>query len=128
MPGDVTDLTAGNLPKGAGKLRLLTRDDLDGRTKARRLFDSIESGIIADLGGLSNTTTVEVHLASAFASAAVCLEAINTQLLSGASIDVNAHAAALSGLVRVAGRLPTGRRAKNVSPNLRDYIEGRAPA
>ena len=34
-----------------GKMRLLTREHLDGRTRARKQFDAIAAGIAKDLGG-----------------------------------------------------------------------------
>jgi hypothetical protein len=125
MPADTTDLTAGNLPKGAGKLRLLTRDDLDHRTRAARLFDGIETGIASDLGGAETMTTVETHLAAAFAGAAVHIHHINARLLAGAAIDLNEHALAISALVRVASRLPVGHRAKNVTPSIAQYLNSK---
>ena len=44
----------------AGKARLLTRQALDGRTRARKTFDRIANGIVSDLGGRQALTTVEV--------------------------------------------------------------------
>jgi hypothetical protein len=46
--GKSHEIVAGN---GRGKVRLLTRDALDNRTRAARQFDAIAEGIAQDLGG-----------------------------------------------------------------------------
>jgi hypothetical protein len=56
IPSVTPSIVGGN---GRGKVRLLTREDLDGRTKARRQFDAIAEGIAADLGGSDQLSTVQ---------------------------------------------------------------------
>ena len=102
--------------------RLLTRVELDGRTRARKLFDRIASGIAADLGGRDRLTTIEVALVEAFAGAALHLYNLNARLMLGDEIDLSEHAHAVSSLVRVASRIGTGRRPRDVTPNLQEYL------
>src|SRR5262245_37768315 len=45
---EAATLATGN---GHGKIRLLVREQVDGRTKARKQFDAIAEGIARDLGG-----------------------------------------------------------------------------
>jgi hypothetical protein len=111
-----------------GKARLITREAIDGRTKARRQFDAIANGIAADMGGESRLSTVEKHLVEAFAGVAVHVSDINARLLLGQDIDVVEHSQAISTLVRVASRIGTSRRAKNVTPSLKQYLQEVAPA
>jgi hypothetical protein len=113
---------------GKGKLRLLSRANLDGRTKARKQFDSIASGIAADLGGEEQLSTIQRHLVEAFAGAACHVNDINARLLLGEEIDVVLHSQAISTMVRIATRLGVRRVPKSVAPDLRDYVEARAEA
>jgi hypothetical protein len=68
MASDAPMIASGN---GQGKTRLLTRDNLDKRTKASKQFDAIAEGIAQDLGGEDRLSTVQRHLVEAFAGAAV---------------------------------------------------------
>jgi hypothetical protein len=90
---------------GRGKVRLLTRQNLDGRTKARKRFDAVVTGIAADLGGEDRLSTVEKHLVEAFAGITVVVHDINARLLLGQEIDIGEAATAVSSLVRLAHRL-----------------------
>jgi hypothetical protein len=106
---------------GRGKVRLLTRQSLDGRTKARKQFDAVVEGIASDLGGEAHLTTVQRHLVEAFAGCAVVVQDINARLLLGQPIDVSEAAQAVSSLVRLAQRIGVGRRMLDVT-DLADHI------
>jgi hypothetical protein len=122
MPENGAD--TGQVSKRNGKVRLLTRDALDGRTKARRQFDAIAEGIAADLGGEDQLSTVQRHLVEAFAGAAIHVNDINARLLMGEQIDIIAHSTAISVMVRVASRIGVGRVPRTVTPpNLREYLD-----
>jgi hypothetical protein len=102
---------------GQGKVRLLTREALDGRTVARRRFDAIAEGIAEDLGGEDRLSTVQRTLIEAFAGAAVHVHDLNARLLLGQEVDITAHASAISTMVRIASRIGTRRVARDdVSP------------
>jgi hypothetical protein len=123
--GDARSVRNGN---GKGKLRLLSRANLDGRTKARKQFDSIASGIAADLGGEEQLSTIQRHLVEAFAGAACHVNDINARLLLGEEIDVVVHSQAISTMVRIASRIGIHRVARDVSPSLSDLLrEAAAP-
>ena len=117
MAADVTTITSGN---GQGKIRLLVREQIDGRTKARRQFDAIAEGITTDLGGEDQLSTVQRHLVEAFAGAAVHVHDLNARLLLGQEVDIAAHASAISTMVRIASRIGTQRVAKDVGLTLND--------
>jgi hypothetical protein len=118
VPQDTSPIPAAN---GRGKLRLLTRSDLDGRTRARKHFDIIARGIAADLGGADNLSTVQKLLIEAVAGTALTLNDINARALAGQPIDLPAYAQCVSTLVRVASRLGTGRKARDVTPDPLEY-------
>jgi hypothetical protein len=118
LPPDGPVIPTGN---GRGKVRLLTRRSLDGRTRARKQFDAVVEGIASDLGGEAHLTTVQRHLVEAFAGCAVVVHDINARLLLGQPIDISEAAQAVSSLVRLAQRIGVGRRMLDVT-DLADHI------
>jgi hypothetical protein len=106
---------------GRGKVRLLTKENLDGRTKARKRFDATVEGIASDLGGEDRLTMVQKHLVEAFAGCAVVVHDINARLLLGQRIDIGEAAQAVSSLVRLAQRIGVGRHIRDVT-DLTDHI------
>ena len=115
---DAVTMPTGN---GRGKVRLLTRQSLDGRTKARKRFDAVVEGIASDLGGEAQLTTVQRHLVEAFAGCAVVVHDINARLLLGQPIDIGEATQAVSSLVRLASRIGVGRHMRDVT-SLTDHI------
>jgi hypothetical protein len=124
MASDVTRIATGN---GRGRVRLLTRGNLDGRTKARKQFDAIAKGIAQDVapGGEGQLSTVQKHLIEAFAGAAVHVHDLNARLLLGEEVDIVAHSQAISTMVRIASRIGTQRVAREVMPvpSVAEYLE-----
>lgn len=110
------------MPDATPKARLLTREALDGRTRARKSFDALVVGITNDLGGPDAISTVEKALIEAFAGASVHVGDLNARLLLGHDIDLAEHSTVIGALVRVAARLGTRRRPKDVTPDLATYL------
>jgi hypothetical protein len=106
---------------GVGKVRLLSRQVLDGRTVAARQFDHIAASISQDLGGADRLSTIQKHLVEAFAGCAVHVHDLNARMLLGEKVDLAEHAQAVTTLVRVASRLPIGRVAKQI-PSMAEYL------
>jgi hypothetical protein len=104
----------------ARRPQLLTRDRLDGRTGAAKLFDRLVVDIEADLGGRDQLSTIERALIEAFAGACVTLQHLNTKLALGEEIDLSDHAQAVSAMVRVASRIGVARRPRDVTQTLHD--------
>ena len=115
MQPDGPQLSSGN---GKGKLRLLTRSSLDGRTRARKRWDAIVGGIASDLGGEDQLSTVQRFLIEAFASVAIQLDHLNVRVLRGESVDLLALASVVSSMTRVASRIGIDRVPRNVTPTL----------
>ena len=107
----------------SGKLRLLTRDQLDGRTTAAKRFDETAREIAEDLGGESQLSAIERHLVMAFAGVSIHLGDLHARLLLGERIDIMEHATAISSLVRITSRIGTRRVARNVTPTLEQYLK-----
>lgn len=94
-------------------------------THARRYRDLI-SLIVADQGGLDRMSESRLQLIRRFAAQSVQAEAMEADLANGKTIDVAQHSLLCSTLVRLAQRIGIDRRAKNITPTLRDYLEGKA--
>jgi hypothetical protein len=112
--------------KRATRPQLLSREQLDGRTNAAKVFDRLVSAIFADMGGIDQLSTIEVALVEAFAGAAVTLNNLNTRLALGQEIDLSQHAQAVSAMVRVATRLGLQRRAREIIPDPLTYAREQA--
>jgi hypothetical protein len=108
--------------KPNGKLRLLARERLDGRTRVRRQFDAISAGIAADLGGEDQLSTVQKHLVEAFAGCAITLNDLNARAMLGEAIDIMAYSTAVSTLVRVAAKLGMARQPRDAGATLADIL------
>jgi hypothetical protein len=101
------------LPPGQGpprksraiKMRLLTRDQLDGRTHARRHFDRIARGVAEDLGGEDQLSTIQKCLVEAFAGVALHVYDINSRMILGEKVDITIHSTAVSTMCRAASRI-----------------------
>jgi hypothetical protein len=118
----ITTSTNGKVRK-VGKVRMLTREHLDGRSKARKQFDAIATGISRDLG--HDLSTVQKHLVEAFAGCAIQVNALNAKLLLGLDVDVVEHSQVISTLVRVASRLGMRRVPRDVTPSVESYLAQR---
>jgi hypothetical protein len=125
MPPDAIDIEPHCTPDahaGAGKLRLLTRDQLDGRTKAAQKFDAVAHAIAEDLGGEDRLSAIEKHLVEAFAGVSIHLGDIHARLLLGERINICEHATAVSTMVRIASRVGVRRVVRDVTPTVGDYV------
>jgi hypothetical protein len=108
--------------KKRAKVLLLTRASIDGRGPAARAYDRLARSIETDLGGASQLSSIEASLIEAFCGSATLIDHMNAKLLLGEEIDVSAHAATVSALVRVASRLGLRRRSKDITPSLVEYL------
>jgi hypothetical protein len=117
---DAVTMRSGN---GRGKVRLLTRQNLDGRTAAAKQFSAIAEAICEDLGGSDRLSTVQKHLVEAFAGAALCVHTLNAKLLLGQQVDVTEVSQAVSAMVRIASKLGCDRVPRDVT-TLGDILKG----
>jgi hypothetical protein len=69
MPSDSNDIEAESLantqPKGTGKARLKTLEDLDKRTRARKRAEERRQSVIEDLGADSLTKADHIRIGQA---------------------------------------------------------------
>jgi hypothetical protein len=97
------------------KLALITRDQLDGRTAPARMFDSLVTAIVADLGGSDAISTIERSLVEAFAGASVLVMNFNASIASDRPIDISDFGYVISTMARVSARLGEARRARSIN-------------
>jgi hypothetical protein len=79
--------SAPEAPKPAGKVRLLSLDDVDGRTVAYRRCVDLISHIERDLGGVRQLSTAQQQLVRHAALTAAMLEDLGSRWLAGQPID-----------------------------------------
>jgi hypothetical protein len=103
-----------------GKDRL---PDVDGRCLLYKRFREIARLVAADQGGLDTLSEARVQLVRRFAATCVMAEQLEANMCNGLEIDINKHTALSSTLVRLGARIGIDRRAKQITPNLTDYLE-----
>ena len=107
----------------AVKPPLLTRAVLDQRTNVAKAFNRLVADIYSDLGGRDHLSAIELALVEAFAGASIALDQLNAKLLLGEDIDLGQYMQASSTMVRIGSRLGLQRRTRDVTPDLREYLD-----
>lgn len=112
--------------KPAARSRVSNGRDLlpgiDGRSTTARRYRDILAALAADQGGADRLSEARAQLCRRFAAAAVLAEGMEARLAAGESIDLAQHALLSSTLVRLAQRIGIDRRARDITPSLRDYL------
>ncbi len=106
--------------KQTRRLRVLPA--IDGRGAVARKYRDLCLAIISDQGGPERMTEVRLQLVRRFAASSVLAEVLEAAMANGEQIDIGQHALLTSSLVRLASRIGLDRKAKNVTPDLRDYL------
>jgi hypothetical protein len=96
---------------------------LDGRTSAARRFRDLVSSYIADMGGIDRCSEIKLGLLRRLAAATVQAELLEARMVNGEQIDVGTLCTLASTTLRIASRLGLERRAKNVTPTVKAYLE-----
>jgi hypothetical protein len=108
-----------------GKARMLTLDDLDGRTLAARRARMLVEDIESDLGGPKNISAAMRELVVRAAVLGALLQDGEARLLAGEKVDFAQHLAAINSQRRVLTTLGLDRRTRDVTPNLGDYLQAK---
>jgi hypothetical protein len=96
--------------------RLFLDGDIDGRSPAARRFRDLFHAVIADLGGMGNTSEGERQLARRAAALSVQCELAEATMAKGAAIDTEDYVRLVNGLNRTLGSIGLKRRARDVTP------------
>lgn len=122
---DSAEIAAGSTseaaPKRGGKVRLLTLDDLDGRTRAAQQVRDTRAEVIADLGGEDHLSTLEHAAVNNAALTVAMVHDAGVRWLQGESIDPGSVATLVNAFNRTAAILGWQRRQKDVTPSLAEY-------
>lgn len=116
---DLTRATRARLTNGADNLA----HAVDGRTLIAKRYRSITSQLVADQGG--DVAEARLQLIQRFAGAAVLSELIETKIVSGQTVDLTEYSQLISSLVRIAARIGLDRTPRNISPDLKSYLDRR---
>lgn len=101
---------------------------IDGRSAVARRYRDILAALASDQGGAEELSEARGQLCRRFAALAVQAEALEAQLVRGEAVDLNDHVLITSTLVRLGSRIGLDRRAKNVVPDLKDYLAAKSDA
>jgi hypothetical protein len=96
---------------------------IDQRSAIARRYHDICAAVATDQGGADRLSEARLQLIRRFAAASVLAEAMEAKLAAGEQIDIAEHAQLASTMVRIAQRIGIDRRARNVTPSLREYLE-----
>lgn len=118
------------LPKPEGRTRkgngAIVLPGLDGRSHQARRFKEILAALSADLGG--GLTEAQQAIAARAATLAIWCEAAESDFANGQPFDVATYATSANAMRRLLADLGLERRARDVTPTLAQYLNGRAVA
>jgi hypothetical protein len=106
-----------------GALKLITREQLDGRTRAAHFYDLTRDDVIRDLGGEDQLNAVQRVLLDAFVGASLVVNDMSTRSMLGESIDVEKLSNAMSTLLRLSRALGVSKEIKKTEPGFSQYMQ-----
>ena len=116
--------TAADVPRPGqtSKVRLVTMEDLDRRTKAAQIALETKSAIMPDLGGEDQLSTLERLMVENAAMSAAVLRDAHVRWMQGKPVPVSELATLENTFNRTAQALGLSRRAKDVT-TIDAYLE-----
>ena len=119
-----------DLPKPQARSRVGNGSDVlagvDGRSATFRRYRDILASLCSDMGG--DPSEAQMQIARRAASLSVWCEDQDTKAVNGEPFDIAAYTTASNSLRRLLTDLGLERRARNVTPSLRDYIASKKAA
>ncbi|KAB0676706.1 hypothetical protein [Aureimonas leprariae] len=98
--------------------------DVDGRSLIMRRYKDILAQLVVDIGG--DPSEAQTIIARRACTIAVWCEQAEASMANGNGIDIGEFTTATNALRRLLSDLGLERRAKNVTPDVRGYMELRA--
>jgi hypothetical protein len=98
----------------------------DGQSPWARRRRDLEALYADDLGGASQLTTIKLGLVATAATLRVEMEHLEGQLSAGAKVDLDQYARVAGHYRRICETLGLDRQARDVTPNLTDYVARRS--
>ena len=112
----------------AGKLRLMSLDNLDSRTAAARRARELVDSIASDLGGEDHLTEGTRQLARRAAVLGAMIEHHECIMLAGGNVDFAEYLQAVNVQRRVLATVGLERRSRDVTPSPEAYLAGKGDA
>jgi hypothetical protein len=113
-----------------GKMRLVTLDALDGRTRASRRARELIEAIEQDLGGADRLSEGSRQLVQRAAVLGTYIENCEAQWLAGDTVELSDYLAAINSQRRVLTAIGLERRARDITgssfASLRDRLQSEA--
>jgi hypothetical protein len=106
--------------------RLRSLADLDARTSAAKAAFQLRDAITADLGGSDAITTAQAALIENAALMGAALADMAARYLAGEGADLALYCTIANAQRRLLTDLGLERRARDVTPDLREYLKGAA--
>ena len=108
-----------------GKALFLSK--IDGRSLVARRFRDILAAIVSDLGGPDQMSEGQRQLARRAASLSVQSELAEADMARGDAVGLDDYVRGVNALCRTLGALGLERRARNVTPTLRELLSADTP-
>jgi hypothetical protein len=105
------------------KVRLRTLDDLDCRSRAARHALELRDGFLRDLGGEDRASVAQCEMAQRASILGAMLEDDDARWLRGEPVNRLEYATLSNAQRRVCESLGFERKPKDITPDLRKYIE-----
>ncbi|MBX9574552.1 MAG: hypothetical protein K2X07_02820 [Caulobacteraceae bacterium] len=112
--------------KAPAKARLRTLDDLDKRTRAHRDTSELREALAADLGGWDAVSAMKAEVITAAALMGAMIRDRAASYLEGEPVDLASFITLANAQRRHLEALGLERRARDVTPDLRDYLARQA--
>ena len=131
MPPDTPEVNAEKVPdaaKPAGKVRLLSLDDMDRRTNAYRRCAELIAHVERDLGGPGRLSNAQQQLIRHAALTTGMIEDLGSRWLSGEPIDPTMFATLTNSARRLFETVGLQRVPREVVPTVDRYLAGEGKA
>jgi hypothetical protein len=99
--------------------------DVDGRSVVARRYRDIMGAVISDQGGAEHLSEAQLQLIRRFSAASMLPSRSRRALAQGVQVNIQEYSVLVSTIVRVAQRIGIERRAKNVTPSLKQYLSNK---
>ena len=99
--------------------------DVDGRSVVARRYRDIMSAVVSDQGGAQHLSEAQLQLIRRFSADSMLAEQMEARFAQGEQVNIQEYSVLVSTIVRVAQRIGIERRAKNVTPSLKQYLSNK---
>lgn len=126
MHGEAVDMAGAQERNGGGKVRLLTLQDLDARTRACKHALGLRDGFLSDLGGEDNASIAQRELAQRASVLGAMLEDAEARWLRGEPVQLAEFCTLVNAQRRVLADIGLERKARNITLDAITYSRLRA--